>query len=356
MHTAWYVLLGLFFATYLVLGGYDYGVGMLLARPDRKRSDGAREPSDGGRERSDAELSDRRRADLTALGPYFLGNEVWLVAAVGILFGAFPMLEGELLSGLYPAVLLALGGVVVVIVAVPLRSRPSGPRWRRRWDRAVVAGSLLSAGGWGIVLAGLLQGVPVAADGHVDGPGRVFTPFTVAGGLLLVALVAVHGAAFLALRLPGDSGRQLAGIGRRLVLPALAAIAATTALGLLSERVRDTVRQPVAGVLLPVVLGLALLLARRAFDRQRPGLAFVATSLALAAPVLLIGATTWPYALVSSVDPAASLTVGAAAASEPTLRLLSWLIVPLLPALLGFQLVSWWIFRGRLDARTPVYW
>ncbi|MBE1486955.1 cytochrome d ubiquinol oxidase subunit II [Plantactinospora soyae] len=367
MHTAWYVLLGLFFATYLVLGGYDYGVGMLLARPDRKRSDrkrSDRKRSDrkrSDRKRSDRKRSegggeDRRRADLTALGPYFLGNEVWLVAAVGILFGAFPMLEGELLSGLYPAVLLALGGVVVVTVAVPLRSRPSDVRWRHRWDRAVVAGSVLAAGGWGIVLAGLVQGVPVAADGHVAGPGQVFTPFTVAGGLLLVALVSVHGAAFLALRLPGDSGHRLAGMGRRLVPVALVAIAAATALGLLSDRVRDAVHQPVAGVLLPVVPGIALLLARWAFDRRRPGLAFTATSLALAAPVLLIGAATWPYALVSSVDPAASLTVGAAAASEPTLRLLSWLIVPLLPALLGFQLVSWWIFRGRLDARTPVYW
>ncbi|MEE3919662.1 cytochrome d ubiquinol oxidase subunit II [Micromonospora sp. BRA006-A] len=69
MELAWYALLGLFFATYLVLGGYDYGVGLLLAR---------RGPAPGS------------RATLTALGPFFLGNEVWLVAAVGILFGAFP--------------------------------------------------------------------------------------------------------------------------------------------------------------------------------------------------------------------------------------------------------------------------
>ena len=81
MELAWYALLGAFFAGYLVLGGYDYGVGLLLARRTTPAG---------------------RRAALNAVGPFFLGNEVWLVAAVGILFGAFPTLEGELLSGLYP--------------------------------------------------------------------------------------------------------------------------------------------------------------------------------------------------------------------------------------------------------------
>jgi cytochrome d ubiquinol oxidase subunit II len=88
----------------------------------------------------------------------------------------------------------------------------------------------------------------------------------------------------------------------------------------------------------------------------RPGIAFIATAAAIAIPVLLVVASTWPYALVSSVDPAASLTVTDAAASTPTLRLLSWLTLPLFPALLGFQAMCWWTFRGRIDGRTLVYW
>ena len=266
------------------------------------------------------------------------------------------MLEGELLSGLYPAVLLALAGVILVTAAVQLRSRPSTAPARTRWDRIVVAGSALAAIGWGTVLAGLLQGVPLAADGHAAGVGHVLTPFVAAGGLTLLALVTVHGAAFLALRLPAEPARRIAGLGRRLVPVALVALGAATALGLLSDRVRQTVQQPAAAVALPVLLAGALLVARVAFARRRPGLAFTATSLALAVPVLLVGATIWPYALVSTVDPAASLAVGEAAASGPTLRLLSWLVVPLLPALLGFQLMCWRVFRGRLDAETPVYW
>ncbi|WP_213452997.1 cytochrome d ubiquinol oxidase subunit II [Rhizomonospora bruguierae] len=218
MEFFWYGVLGLFFAGYLALAGYDYGAGLLLRAAGR----------DG----------------LTALGPYFLGNEVWLVAAVGVLFGAFPRLEGELISSLYPA-----------------------------------------------ILAGLVAAVGVAA-----------------------------------------------------------------AVGALSQEVRASVSRP-----LPALLGLAalvgvLLAARVALGRGRPGVAFAATAAAMALPVLLVGAALYPNALVSTVDPAATLPVAGAAADPATLRLLSWLAIPLLPALLGFQAMLWWAFRGRLDARTPVFW
>ncbi|MFV2115614.1 cytochrome d ubiquinol oxidase subunit II [Micromonospora sp. LOL_025] len=335
MELAWYALLGLFFAVYLVLGGYDYGVGLLLAR-------GA-DPA-------------RRRAALNAVGPFFLGNEVWLVAAVGILFGAFPVLEGELLSGFYPAVLGALTGVVLVTAGVQLRSRPDGQRARAWWDRVVVVGSVLAALGWGAVLAGLLQGVPLRADGHVAGVTHLFTPFVAAAGLAVVALVALHGATFLTLRLPAADAAPVGRLAARLVPVALATVGAATVLGLLSADVRAATQQPMVGVLLLSLLVAALLTARAALARRRPGLAFAATCASLALPVALAGTTIWPYALVSTVDPGASLTVADAAASTPTLRLLGWVTLPLLPALLGFQAMCWWVFRGRTDGRAPVYW
>ncbi|MEV7329219.1 cytochrome d ubiquinol oxidase subunit II [Micromonospora sp. NPDC093244] len=335
MDLAWYALLGLFFAGYLVLAGFDYGVGLLLAR--------------GGGPAG-------RRAALTALGPFFLGNEVWLVAAVGILFGAFPMLEGELLSGCYPAVAGALVGVVLVTVGVQLRSRPADERVRARWDRVVVIGSVLAALGWGALLAALLQGVPRQADGHVTGVAHLATPFTAAAGLTMVALVAVHGATFLTLRLPAADAAVVGRTARRLVPVALTAVAVATVVGLLSVRVRDSVQRPAVAVLLPVLLVAALLAARAALGRRRPGWALAATGMALAMPVALVGAALWPYVLVSTTDPAASLTVADAAASTPTLRLLAWVALPLLPALLGFQAMCLWVFRGRTDGRAPVYW
>ncbi|MFI6238028.1 cytochrome d ubiquinol oxidase subunit II [Micromonospora sp. NPDC050784] len=335
MDLAWYALLGLFFASYLVLAGYDYGVGLLLARGVGPAG---------------------RREALTALGPFFLGNEVWLVATVGILFGAFPLLEGELLAGCYPAVVGALVGVILVTVGVQLRSRPTDERSRARWDRVVVIGSALAALGWGALLAALLQGVPLQADGHVAGVAHLATPFAAAAGLAMVALVAVHGATFLALRLSAEAAAVVGRTARRLVPVALTAVALATVVGLLSARVRDAVQRPAVAVLLPVLLVAALLAARAALARRRPGWALVATGAALALPVVLVGAALWPYVLVSTTDPDASLRVADAAASAPTLRLLGWVALPLLPALLGFQAMCWWVFRGRTDGRAPVYW
>lgn len=348
MELAWYALLGLFFAGYLVLGGCDYGTGILLAR--------TAPPA-------------QRRVVLNAVGPFFLGNEVWLVATAGLLFGVFPVLEGELLSGLYPAVVLALVGVITVTVAVPSRSRPTDERARAGWDRLIVAGSVAAAAGWGAVLAGMLQGVPRRADGHLDGVAHLLTPFVAGGGLALVALVAVHGAAFLALRMPTGAPRsdgapdrlagpagQYARLGQRLVPAALTALGTVTVVGVLTDRVRETVRQPAPAVLLLVVTVTALLACRAALVRRRPGLAFVASGVALATPVPLVGVATWPHALVSSADPAASLAVAEAVAAGPTLRLLGPLVVGFLPVLLGFQLMSWWAFRGRVDSRAPGFW
>jgi cytochrome d ubiquinol oxidase subunit II len=313
--TAWYALLGLFFATYFVLGGYDYGTGLLLAR---------------------ARTAPERRAMLNAVGPFFLGNEVWLVAAVGILFGAFPLLEGELLSGLYPAVALALAAVLTVTASVQLRSRPAREAAKHAWDRVIIVSSTVAAFAWGAVLAGLLQGVP----------GTVFTSFALVCGLAFVALVATHGAAFLALRLPEGGFDR---IGRKLTPLALAAVAAATVAGLLSSRVRGHAHRPAVVIAGLALIVLGLMVARVTLGR-RNGVSFAATSLALAVPVLLVGATMWPF------SPVTGLTVADAAASDPTLRLLSWLAAPLLPALLGFQAMCWWAFRGRIDDRAPVYW
>ncbi|MEU1751421.1 cytochrome d ubiquinol oxidase subunit II [Micromonospora matsumotoense] len=245
-----------------------------------------------------------RRAGLTAPGPFFLGKEVWLVAAVGILSDAFPTLEGELRCGYYPAVAGAQVGVILVTAGVQQRSRPTGSAARRGWDRVIVVGSALAAFGWGALLAGLLQGLPIDAEGHVAGQAHLATPFAAATGLALLAAT----------------------------------------------------RQPLPAVLLLVALVGALLAARAALRRGRPGVALAATGAALAPPVALVGAARWPAVLVSTVDPAATVGIADAAASGPTLRLLGWLLLPLLPALLGFQAMCWWVFRGRTDGRAPVYW
>ncbi|MDI3386416.1 cytochrome d ubiquinol oxidase subunit II [Streptomyces sp. B-S-A8] len=182
-------LLALFTAGWFVLGGADIGTGMIA-------------PYLG---RGDAE----RRLVLTSFAPFFLGNEVWLVAAAGLLIGCFPDLEGELLSGQFAVVVPLLAGWVVRDAGLWLRGRTGGSRWRAGCDAAVVCGSWTVALAWGWLLAALFTGSVGAPAG---GPVAVLTALAVA------ALFAAHGLGFAALRLTGDPyarARVLVGRGGR---------------------------------------------------------------------------------------------------------------------------------------------
>ncbi|TYK45006.1 cytochrome d ubiquinol oxidase subunit II [Actinomadura decatromicini] len=170
------VLLAVFSAGYLVLAGADVGVGMLL-------------PWLGRDERE-------RRLVIASFAPFFLGNEVWLVAAAGLVAGAFPGLEHELLAELYPLVVVLLVGWVVRDMGLWLRGRVDAAAWRAVWDGAVVAGSWALALAWGSVLGSVLGGGGLNA-------GSVL-------GLPLALVFAWHGAGFARWRLPvGLAGRAV---------------------------------------------------------------------------------------------------------------------------------------------------
>ncbi|MEV0384343.1 cytochrome d ubiquinol oxidase subunit II [Nonomuraea sp. NPDC050643] len=162
-------ILAFFAIGYLVLAGADIGVGMTL-------------PYLG---RSGAE----RREVIAAIAPFFLGNEVWLVATAGVLAGLFPELEGELLAGNYSVVVTLVLAWVVRDVGLWLRGRVPGPRWRAFWDGAVVAGSWGLALSWGLLLGHVLLGIQ--------------GPLAALPALIVAALFATHGMTFAALRLRG---------------------------------------------------------------------------------------------------------------------------------------------------------
>lgn len=335
METLWLALLGFLFAGYFVLGGYDYGVGMLL-------------PVLGRDERE-------RRRLLNALGPFFLGNEVWLIAAAGVLFGAFPHLESRLVSGLYPFVVAVLIGLVVGNAAVQLRSRQGTPLGRMVWDGLVVAGGLLPAVALGAAVGAWVRGIPVDAGGNISlGLSYLLNPVVVVWAVTVATLFAAHGATFLALRLPADHAERAGALARRLTVVAGGAVVLAVAVSVGSPQVRSVGNPWLA---LPVAAAVVALLAagRSRLAAGRPGWAFACTSVTAASPLLLGAATLYPYVLVSSMGASANLTVGEAAADGATLAMLGWFAIPLFPIIVMYQFWSWWAFRGRLDQHSPTY-
>ncbi|MFD0373358.1 cytochrome d ubiquinol oxidase subunit II [Streptomyces sp. NPDC127114] len=333
-HTLWYALLGLFLAGYLALDGITLGtglVGRVLARDDTER-----------------------RTVAAATGPFFLGNEVWLIAAGGIVLGGFPGLESSVISGMYPLVVLAVAALLVREAATQFRRRVPGARWRGFWDGLVLLTCLLLALTWG-ALGGALLGTLPLRGGHLDiDPGLLLRPVPVLSALTAVAVFALHATVFLAVRTEGALAARASRAAGRLA-PVAAGLAVLTAAAAVADgNARDGLLNPLPAALLLLAAVAALLLAPRLAARGRRRAPLLSGFAALA-PVPLLGATHHPQALVSGVGAHENLSVAEAAADPSTLAVVGPVVLLVLPVLLAFQAMQWWAFRGRADDRSPAY-
>lgn len=325
MTTFWYGTLGFLFATYFVLGGLDIGVGLLL--PTHRHAD--------------------RRDSLNAIGPFFLGNEVWIVGAGGILLAAFPRVETVLFGSAYPVIFALVAGLVAINVGVQLRSKPERRSARTAFDALIGTGAAVLALGWGVLLGDLLTGLPI---GH----GVVFVHgwFPLVAGVAMAALTAAHGIAYLSWRLP-DRAPQTAG-ARGLTLPLAAlVVAGATLLGYTDPAVRATVGHPGVALVLGAAMVALLLVATVLRLLRLHRFAVAATGLSLALPVVLVGLALFPNVIVGTGG-AAAVTVTSGAADVSTLDVLTWVCAPVIPILLAIQVFSWSVFTTKRPGAR--YW
>lgn len=313
--TVWFVAIAVLWTGYLVLEGFDFGVGMLLPVVGRD------EPG--------------RRVMLGAIGPVWDGNEVWLITAIGAMFAAFPAWYSGFLSGFYVLVLAIVLALVLRGVALEYRGKVDDPVWRRRCDAAILVGSVVPAFGWGLVLANTVRGVELGSDGVVrSGLLDLLSPYALLGGLALLSLSALHGALFLGLRTDGPVRARARTTARGTALVALPAV-----VGFVAWTAGATAALGVAAVLLVAVAAAA---------RRREGVAFTATAVAVAGFVVVLFTALFPAALPSLVSPAFDLTVADAASGPYTLGLLSVIGAVFLPVVVAYQSWSYWVFRRRV--------
>ena len=173
----WFITLAVLFTGFLVLEGFDFGVGMLMAPLGRSAA------------RVDGDPEKHRRAVLNTIGPVWDGNEVWLITAGGAMFAAFPGMYATMFSGLYLPLLAILFAMIVRICAIEWRGKVNDPKWRSWADAGIAVGSWVPAVLWGVAFAALLRGLPVDADHQIDlGFGDILNPYTVLGGLATCGL------------------------------------------------------------------------------------------------------------------------------------------------------------------------
>jgi cytochrome d ubiquinol oxidase subunit II len=323
--TFWFSIVVLAWVLFFVLEGFDFGVGVLgplLGRDDHERG-----------------------AIVRAIGPFWDGNEVWLVAAIGVTFAAFPAWYAALLSGLYLPVAALLLLLAVRGVALEFRGKGDGERWRRRCDAFLFGSSALIVLLWGALLAVFVRGLALGADGSVAGSGlsRSLSPLvsweSLAGALAALFAALLLGATFLALRTSGPVRRRARDLARWLGLGGAAALV-FIGFGTASRTV-------LAAAALSLGAGL---LARHG----REALAFTLTAAGVAGTVVAVLTAHGPVLLPSTVDAAYSLTRSAAAATPSALTLLTQFGVIILPGVLAYQAYSYFVFRRRVASeRVP---
>ncbi|HEY3504623.1 MAG TPA: cytochrome d ubiquinol oxidase subunit II [Actinocatenispora sp.] len=310
MDIALSALLLVLLAGWFVLDGYGLGTGILL--------------------RPLAPAGWPRRRVITGVAPVLLANEMWLVAAAGLLAGVFPGAE-RTLAAAYPAVVPGLAAWVLRDAGLWLRGRRESLRWHRFWESAYTGGSIVFGFSWGLLLGDLAVGLPAAA-----GLGDLAVGwFPIACGVAVVLLLAAHGAVFTAVRVPSAADRARA-LAARLTVPAAAVTAAVALAGLLLPAVRDRLA-PAAVLVLFAPAGL--LLARRCLARGRTRAALAGTSVAAAAPVLAVLGCAVPTLVRLAGE---STAVGVA-------------LLAVAPVVLAHQALLWWLFRRPVTDRTVAF-
>jgi len=327
--TFWFIVLVVLWAGFLVLEGFDFGVGMLAGVVGR---------GEQGRQQA-----------IQTIGPLWDGNEVWLIVAAAGTFAAFPGWYATMFSGFYLVFLLLLVALIARGVSFEFRGKRDSPRWRRAWDLATTGGSLLAPLLIGVAFGNLLHGVPIGADqeyagGFVD----LLNPYSLFCGVTVVLLCLLHGASYLALKTDGQVRHQALQVGRRLGPVAAAAVVGFAVW---------TQARAGSGSLpsLPMVVAvLAVLAAAWLVGRGRDGPAFAATAVTMAAVVVSIFVALYPRVMVSSLGQANDLTVTNTSSAPYALKVMTVAAAVLFPVVLAYQGWTYYVFRRRVGGADTI--
>jgi len=326
----WFFIIAALFLGFLILEGFDFGVGMLMA-PFGWVGDGDPEQ--------------RRRAALNTIGPVWDANEVWLITAGAAMFAAFPNWYATMFSALYLPLLAILFGMILRIVGIEWRGKINDPRWRAWADVGIAAGSWLPAILWGVAFAVLLQGLPIGADGNARPSfSDVLNRYTVLGGLATASLFAFYGAVFVALKTAGPMRDDAFRFARVLSLPV---IVLAGGFGLWTQLAHG---KPWTWTALAVAVAALLTAVALMWMRRNEGWPFVATMTVVAAVVVLLFGSLYPNLLPSTLDPAWSVTIQNGSSTPYTLAIMSWASLTLVPLVIGYQGWTYWVFRRRITA------
>ena len=325
LHTIWFIIIVVFWIGFFVLEGFDFGVGalhMLIGRSETER-----------------------RVVVNTIGPWWDGNEVWLIVAGAAMFAAFPGWYATMFSALYLALVLVLVGLFARGVSFEYRGKRESRRWRTGWTWALTLGSVLVPLLIGVGLGDLLTGLPINQQQNFTGNFfDLLTGYGLMTGVTLLTLCLLHGATFLALRTTGEIRDRARAAARLLGLVAIVVNIAWVIWTLVVIG-GGTVPEPTQ------IFGLiAVIFAAALSSTDYDGWAFLASGFGIAAAIGQIFIALYPNVMISSTNSAYNLTVNNTASGHYALVVMTIVALIFFPLVLLYQGWSFHVFRARVKA------
>ncbi len=333
LNTLWFILIGVLFTGYFILEGFDFGVGILLPFLSKDDQD--------------------RRLIINTIGPFWDGNEVWILTGGGAIFAAFPNWYATMFSGFYIALFLLLLTLIVRAVAFEYRSKKDDPGWRTLWDWMIFIGSFVPALLWGVALGNIVKGVPIDETmTYVGGFFNLLNPYALLGGLASLTVFTTHGGIFLALKTKGSVREAAISAIKKIGPVATVFVLLFVAAGYFVHATFTTLGVNPGTV--PILALLSLLSVGWLVNHDRFGWGFIMSAFTILFSTASIFSSLYPRVMVSSLNPDWSLTIYNASSSPYTLKVMSIVALIFMPIVLLYQGWTYYVFRERLGREVEL--
>jgi cytochrome d ubiquinol oxidase subunit II len=346
METLWFVIVAVMVAAYVVLDGFDLGAGAIYLAAGK--------------------TSDERRMILRAIGPVWDGNEVWLVAAGGTLYFAFPLLYASSFSGFYLPLMMVLWLLMLRGIGIEMRAHMENPVWVGFFDLIFCVSSALLAIFFGAALGNVVRGVPLAADGYffeplwtnfrVSANTGILDWYTILTGVIALVTLTAHGALYIAVKTEDELQQRVRAVALRAwPLQLVLTIVALIATCYLRPMVLDNYKQHAIGYLIPFIVFGSLAVMIYAIRTGQDKVAFVGSGLYIIGMLAGAAFALYPAVLPASTNPAYSLTIYNTAAAKHGLTVgVTWWSIGMILAL-GYFSYLFRMFRGKVRLEREGY-
>ncbi|MCF8068868.1 MAG: cytochrome d ubiquinol oxidase subunit II [Desulfobacterales bacterium] len=333
LQTIWFFVWGLLWAVFFMLDGFNFGIGSLMPFLAKKEMD--------------------KKIMVRAMGPFWDGNEVWLLTAGGVTFAAFPDVYAVMFSSLYAALMLVLFSLIVRGVGIEFRGKLDTPAWKRLWDTCIFIGSAAPAILFGVAFANIFRGIPFDGEGIYHGTLlTLLNPYGLLGGVLFLCLFLLHGANMLACKTKGVLHHSAVRTANRLwpvtlVVTVVFLIASWFATDLYDNYLASPVLFLFILLTALFLVGVKIFLVKNSFIK-----AWTASALTIVGATFFGIIGLFPNMFPSSINADFSLTAFNASSSPMTLKIMLGVVIIFVPAIIAYQSWAYRLFKDKITEES----